>query len=274
MIEMNYPQKEQFKFWFLKSNVEGKYKVFNMADGAEVGEYDTINPVNNNVEWLGDFELYKLRPEYLVGLPVPSDKLKSIETYETLIVGLAAIKSKEMCPNIDPSMPRYSACISYLESTDFFFAPASTQYHEAYANGLLEHTLKVYNEIISLMKLDKFNNVSLISAVLCALSHDWCKIGNYESYKKNVKDETTGKWRQEDAYRKNMRGVPLGHGTTSMMLAQKFFGLTTDEALAIRWHMGAWYVCDSELSELQLANETYPLVHLLQFADQLAIVNY
>lgn len=45
-------------------------------------------------------------------------------------------------------------------------------------------------------------------------------------------------------------------------------------ALAIRWHMGRWNVVDSEVNDLQTANENYPMVHMIQFADQLSIVNY
>ena len=59
-----------------------------------------------------------------------------------------------------------------------------------------------------------------------------------------------------------------------MFLASKCFKLSVSESLAIRWHMGFCRVADSDMNELQLANETHPLVHLLQFADQLAIVQY
>ena len=34
--------------------------------------------------------------------------------------------------------------ISYLESSDFFEAPASTKYHLAEAGGLAKHSLNVY----------------------------------------------------------------------------------------------------------------------------------
>ena len=44
--------------------------------------------------------------------------------------------------------------IKYLETTDFFEAPASTQYHENYTGGLCEHSLKVYDTLERLNKED------------------------------------------------------------------------------------------------------------------------
>ena len=35
--------------------------------------------------------------------------------------------------------------LAWLESTDFFTAPASTRFHGAYEGGLLEHSMTVYN---------------------------------------------------------------------------------------------------------------------------------
>ena len=41
--------------------------------------------------------------------------------------------------------------IKFLESTDFFTAPASTRFHGNYAGGLVEHSMKVY-EILEATK--------------------------------------------------------------------------------------------------------------------------
>ena len=162
--------------------------------------------------------------------------------------------------------------ITWLRNTDFYEAPASTRYHESYKHGLLIHTLNVYNNICDLWKLDKFHDVDIYSAALVALVHDWCKIGLYEVYQKNVKEN--GVWKQVDAFKRNSPSYPLGHGETSMFLADRFCKLTPEEATAIRWHMGKWYCHDSLDNDLQTANETFPLVHMLQFADQLSITNY
>ena len=39
--------------------------------------------------------------------------------------------------------------LEWLESTDFFIAPASTRFHAAYEGGLLAHSLNVYNVLIA-----------------------------------------------------------------------------------------------------------------------------
>lgn len=38
--------------------------------------------------------------------------------------------------------------LEWLETTDFFTAPASTRFHAAYAGGLLEHSLNVYDVLM------------------------------------------------------------------------------------------------------------------------------
>lgn len=235
------------------------------------------------------YDAYEDRPEYQVGRTIFYLEEHSLdelaEIYLTLLEGIMLIKTTESCKTLDEAkaklaskndqlLARMKYTADWLRSTDFFYAPASSQYHDAEPGGLLKHSLRVYNNILELMKVDKFNKVDVASAALVALVHDWCKIDMYEVYQKNVKDETTGQWHKEDAYRTNQKGVPLGHGVASMFLAQKLFSLTTEECLAIRWHMGAWRVCDQEMNEMQKSNEKFPLVHLLQFADQLSIVDY
>ena len=42
--------------------------------------------------------------------------------------------------------------IAYLEATDFFKAPASTQYHCSFPGGLCLHSLNVYEALVKLNK--------------------------------------------------------------------------------------------------------------------------
>ena len=106
------------------------------------------------------------------------------------------------------------------------------------------------------------------------MTHDWCKIGLYSTYQRNVKSETTGKWEQVTAYRREEPTIPLGHGVESLYKTIKAFKITDEEATAIRWHMGEYNVASNEVNELHAANERYPLVQMLQFADRLSIVKY
>lgn len=172
---------------------------------------------------------------------------------------------------VDPS-----SVLSWLASSDFYKAPASTRFHDSFFGGLLYHHLNVYNNMVDLLKLEKFKSLEydIDSIALVALTHDWCKIGLYEEYLRNVKNEETGRWEKVPAYRRYNFQFPFGHGVSSMYLIQKFINLTIDEALAIRWHMGSYQVDEHEQSELQEACDNYPLVRMIQFADQLACTNY
>lgn len=195
--------------------------------------------------------------------------------YEHLLDACIKAKCSESEISEDEAVQRSKSIIGWLGKTDFYDAPASTRYHEAYPHGLLHHTVAVYNRILELRELDVFKEVPLHSAALVALTHDWCKIGMYEKYLRNVKNEETGEWEQVAAYRRSEDiRYPFGHGETSLYIAMRMFALTKAEALAIRWHMGRWYVDDGAISDFQIACRNYPLVHLLQFADELACVNY
>lgn len=284
-IMNNCPSFRLFKYWFSREwSDDPLNNIFNVLD-RNTGEllysnidFDHYDPKVYTEEVYSDFELYKTRPEYQIGLPVDlSDKTKDnlVMIYESLITGINMIRRFKHKQDPDDITRTIQTC-NWLESGDFYSAPASTRFHDAYESGLLLHTLNVYNECCKLWHLDKFNSVNCDSFALVTLVHDWCKIGLYESYMRNVKDESTGTWNQVKSYKWSDKGpaFPFGHGATSMFLVSRFFSLTVEESLAIRWHMGWCNVADNESSDLQSANERYPLVHLVQFADQLSIVSY
>jgi len=125
--------------------------------------------------------------------------------------------------------------IAWLETTDFFTAPASTIFHGNVDGGLAEHSLNVYNLLVE--KCDRFNLSFPIGTIaICGLLHDvtktnfykrgfkWAKDDNNAWYKKEV-------WEVEDSF-------PAGHGEKSVFMLQKFINLTDEEILAIRWHLG------------------------------------
>ena len=222
------------------------------------------------------FKLWQTRPERKLGRKVPVGGVNMEElicTYEELLFGAFIA-----CSNFKITRAvvnnRYGSAIEWLRTTDFYSAPASTRYHDSYPGGLLVHTLNVYNRMIDLIKSDVFKSVDLAQATLAVLVHDWCKIGTYEPYKRNVKNEQTNQWEQVTEYRKSLKGVTLGHGVTSMFMLSRFIVLQPETALAIRWHQGRWNVCEAEQDEFQLACESYPIVLLVQFADQLSITSY
>ena len=152
--------------------------------------------------------------------------------------------------------------LAWLETTDYFEAPASTKYHGAYPGGLVEHSLNVCRELMSSMTCD----ASTESRAVCALLHDVCKVGVYHEVDpfKAVVEGKTDRYTYRDPF-------PFGHGEKSVYLISRFIRLTDEEALAIRWHMGAYDDAarggSRTLSEAMSAS---PLVYELHAADMRA----
>ena len=87
--------------------------------------------------------------------------------------------------------PGAEKLLAWLEGTDFFTAPASTRFHAAYEGGLLDHSLNVYNVLIS----KHFNPETddLESYTIVSLLHDLCKAGFYKTELRNRKNDR-GEW--------------------------------------------------------------------------------
>lgn len=260
-------------YWFIPL-FDGTISVY--LDGKFI---ETVTEETIDVKiYKESFDVYKSRPEYIL-IQLFNDKsdfsdLKLL--YDELLIGSNLIlKFMRTLKNPDDKVGNAFDCIKWLESTDFYDAPASTRFHDNVEHGLLLHSIKVVLNVVDLLKLKKFKTINSCLAVRCALIHDFCKINYYESYLRNVKDEKTNQWNQVLSYRvKEDPMIRLGHGISSMYIATKFFKLSLEESYAIRWHMGKFRCDDSEVYDLGYCNENYPLVYLLQFADQLAITNY
>ncbi|MDR7867791.1 MAG: HD domain-containing protein [Sporomusaceae bacterium] len=160
---------------------------------------------------------------------------------------------------------------SWLESTDFFTAPASTQYHGAHEGGLLEHSLAVYNNLCKIAGTfeEKLLPVSNSTAIIVALLHDICKADFYTVSTRNVKNEQTGQWEKVPYYAIEDT-IPLGHGEKSVILAMRHMPLTGDEIMAIRWHMAGFDDAARQYASgqaLAAALKKYPLITALHMAD-------
>ncbi len=202
---------------------------------------------------------------------------------KALIMRASARDNTISIANQDKVFPHIKRILEWLRTTDFYTAPASTKYHDAYCAGLLSHTLETYIQLNGLRQIPKFKSVvdnQWWSAVFVVLVHDWCKIGRYESYLKWVKDDDNDDWNQKPAYRYKEDNVGrLGHGTQSLIMVMqlcnsKYTSLSFEEMAAIRWHMDYWDVSDYDYKDLRKCNITIPMVKMVQFADQLAITEY
>lgn len=160
--------------------------------------------------------------------------------------------------------------LAWLDTTDFYTAPASTRFHLCVPGGLCQHSLNVYNRLSgSTAETQLAGEVDGETIAICGLLHDLCKVNFYKQEMRNAKDEK-GKWIKVPYYTVD-DSLPYGHGEKSVYIISGFLRLSRAEAMAIRWHMGGFddsvkggsYTCGN-------AFEQYPLGALLHSADLLA----
>lgn len=171
------------------------------------------------------------------------------------------------------------ALLAWLErETDFFEAPASTRNHGAHTGGPLDHSLNVYHRLRKIAVIETYgipmapklaDGVEETVAIL-GLLHDVCKVNCYHTETRRRKNPATGFWEDYQAYAFR-DPLPLGHGEKSLYLIQRHMDLEPEEALAIRWHMGAYdNAVKGDGRALSAAMEATPWVWRLHQADMCA----
>ncbi len=162
--------------------------------------------------------------------------------------------------------------LEFLQKSDFFVAPASTQFHNAYEGGLCEHSINVYNRFLNAVKnefgknyLEKVSNETI---AICGLLHDICKVETFKVDTRNKKVD--GNWVQVPYYTVD-DSLPYGHGEKSVYIISGFMRLSREEAMIINWHMGGF---DARVRGgaygLSDAYYKYPLAPLFHTCDMLA----
>lgn len=149
-----------------------------------------------------------------------------------------------------------------LDEIGFFEAPASTKYHGNYKGGLVEHSNNVCRRLLWLAadqaQREGRQRYSTETLVIVSLLHDICKARAYR--------ETA-----EGGFVYNTNDYQYGHGEKSVYMIMNWMMLKDEEALAIRWHMGAHdAAARSDLRELSRAMEQSKLVTMLHLADMMA----
>ena len=140
--------------------------------------------------------------------------------------------------------------LSMLENSDFYVAPASTQYNWSFEGGLCAHSMCVYDllcKIISVEYGDIYSSpYSMDSIILVSLLHDLGKINFYEKYVKNEKiyspvgkkSDEMGRfdWVSSSAFKVKDSSSRFTLGTleeNSLYIAQGYFPLSVEETSAI-----------------------------------------
>lgn len=190
--------------------------------------------------------------------------------------------------------------INKLINSDFFFAPASTRYHGAYAGGLCEHSLNVYNNLKTLLA-NKFPVLKTITkneqgeevetlvntcpysedtVKLVALFHDFSKMNLYEATVRNIKvysdegskNDELGRfeWKSERTYKKREESAQFifgTHGETSNFMLSCFVPLLMEESIAIINHHSSY---DNPNLDVTAIYNRYTLACLLHVADMIS----
>lgn len=162
--------------------------------------------------------------------------------------------------------------LDYLQKSDFFTAPASSQFHSAFEGGLCFHSIKVFERFLQMIKTEYGDNfeekVSMETIAICALLHDLCKIDTFKIDTRNKKVD--GQWIQVPFYTVEDT-LPYGHGEKSVYIISGFMRLTREEAMIINWHMGGF---DARVKggsySLSEAFYRFPLAVMFHTCDMLA----
>lgn len=182
--------------------------------------------------------------------------------------------------------------INQLEGSDFFEAPASTRYHNAFRGGLCAHCLNVYDTLIKLCSAlytveDENNKDSRYNCPysddtlkIVALFHDFDKMNKYERTVQNKKvySETGSKFDEMGKY--DWVSVPgykrkedseifiMGtHGENSAYMTETFIPLSTEEHAAIINHHSVY---DNPSLNTTGIYSRYHLACLLHTADMIS----
>ena len=169
--------------------------------------------------------------------------------------------------------------LDFLENkSDFFTAPASTRYHNAFEGGLLRHSLNVYHCLCAYLERERVKQEYHLAAspetvAIVALLHDVCKADIYKRSVKKRKNKL-GQWEDCEGYKVSYKDFPMGHGEKSLVvILLSGLELYDDEMLAIRWHMGAWGLNQNSFEDVRnydTAQKEYPLVAIIHAADVMA----
>lgn len=155
--------------------------------------------------------------------------------------------------------------LAWLQTTDFFTAPASSKFHCACEGGLVQHSVNVYEVMMEKHFVEGEDNAE--SFAICALLHDLCKAQFYKVASRNVKNEKTNQW-EKVAYYSIEDIFPYGHGEKSVFLIERFLRMNTGEAMAVRWHMGGFDdTAKAGGFSISQAYDRYPIAVKLHLSD-------
>lgn len=160
--------------------------------------------------------------------------------------------------------------IAHLEIDGFFDAPASSKYHLAEPNGLLKHSLNVYDAMeVSTREFCSPHYTTKApfthdDVIIVSLLHDVGKMGFRGKAAYVDKVLKSGK-SAADPYEINKELIKIPHQDLSLLICSQYIELTEQQMVAIKFHNGLYSPDGRDIS----GKET-PLMIALHFADMWA----
>ena len=151
------------------------------------------------------------------------NRLISIEP--TFTKGKTVIDRMRILMEFWPDCPKEIKDI--LTHSSFLADPASTKYHGNYPGGLFDHSMNVAKILRYLTNAGICNEWTREhSPEIIGILHDYTKVGAY------TWDKVGYVWRNRVDFG--------GHGSDSVIKLQQIMKITDQEAMCIRYHMGAY----------------------------------
>ena len=210
--------------------------------------------------------------------------MNRVEGYSPEVRNSIKIEIENLLRSIQRPNANIEGLINKLESSDFFTAPASTKYHNAYKGGLAEHSLNVYYNLKELVELKGLKEIITDdNIIICGLLHDMSKMNFYEVYYRNEKiyQETASHYDNKGRF--EWKAVPYfkikdakdrfifgNHEETSEFMIKTYIPLMIEESVAILNHHGGMGYDSIPASTISDKYNRYPLSSLLHMADFLA----
>lgn len=125
--------------------------------------------------------------------------------------------------------------IDQLQCMGFFEAPAAIHHHGAFTGGLLHHSAAVMNMLLVYTEQLELDWGRKESPYIVGMFHDLCKTDDYVPV-------SSSKVLGESEWGYNDKRLLTGHGDKSVIMLQQLLkgNVTMQEAMCIRWHMGAF----------------------------------
>ena len=262
----------KYKYWFvflsgnriLSINKEtGDEKIWKDSEIVSISDID-----NEYKELRDEFSIFMShRPERLLYniRELHLDDI-SFEYYLDLLKGSILSKSFYVSYKSGGAWDEQSTLLQFesfkkfIITTDIMNTPFSGEGRGVYSyrSGLLLYLCTTAQMSVLLADSPLFD-IDIGKMIFCALTHRLDKVGRYiYSFTDYGKVSTL-----------RIADTPLtkyGRGVSSIMLLSRFFNLSEEEQLSIRWANGAWHLDVTEYSDLSRASSAYQLVRLLQFA--------